>query len=137
MAFEFQQKVLFKHCDPAGIVFYPRYFEMVNDCVEAFFDDVLGHPFETLHTDGGVPTAQIEARFAAPSRHGDQLVLRLTVTRLGRTSANYRITAHAGDDLRFETRATLVNVGGDGRPTPWPAEIAQKLKNLEEPDHAP
>ncbi|MEL6103010.1 MAG: acyl-CoA thioesterase, partial [Pseudomonadota bacterium] len=28
MSFQFLQKVLFKHCDPAGIVFYPRYFEM-------------------------------------------------------------------------------------------------------------
>ena len=36
MSFTLTQKVLFKHCDPAGIVFYPRYFEMINDCVEAF-----------------------------------------------------------------------------------------------------
>ena len=36
MGFEFRQTIGFKHCDPAGIVFYPRYFEMFNDCVEAF-----------------------------------------------------------------------------------------------------
>jgi 4-hydroxybenzoyl-CoA thioesterase len=40
MAFVMNQKVLFKHCDPAGVVFYPRYFEMINDCVEALFDDI-------------------------------------------------------------------------------------------------
>ena len=39
-----RRKVLFKHCDPAGIVFHPRYFETVNDCVAAFFD-ALGDPF--------------------------------------------------------------------------------------------
>jgi 4-hydroxybenzoyl-CoA thioesterase len=44
MLFSINQKVLFKHCDPAGIVFYPRYFEMINDCVEAFFDEI-GTPF--------------------------------------------------------------------------------------------
>ncbi|CPO21707.1 4-hydroxybenzoyl CoA thioesterase [Bordetella pertussis] len=27
-------EVRFRHCDPAGIVFYPRYFEMINDFVE-------------------------------------------------------------------------------------------------------
>ena len=57
------QKVLFKHCDPAGIVFYPRYFEMVNDCVEAFFDEALGLPFEDLHDSGAMPTAQIQTKF--------------------------------------------------------------------------
>ena len=40
-AFTYEEKVLFRHCDPAGIVFFPRYFEMINDCVEYFFADTL------------------------------------------------------------------------------------------------
>ncbi|MEL6521746.1 MAG: thioesterase family protein [Pseudomonadota bacterium] len=127
MAFEFPQKVLFKHCDPAGIVFYPRYFEMMNDCVEALFDMVLGAPFETLHKDGGVPTAQIQTRFAAPSYHGDRLALRLSITAVGRSSADYHLTAHCQSELRFETTATLVHVGPQGRPTPWPEPLRSKL----------
>ena len=47
--FRFKQKVLFKHCDPAGIVFFPRYFEMMNDCVETFFDEALGIPVSYTH----------------------------------------------------------------------------------------
>ncbi|MEM1363334.1 MAG: acyl-CoA thioesterase [Pseudomonadota bacterium] len=134
--FEIQQKVLFKHCDPAGIVFFPRYFEMMNDCVEIFFDEVLGHPFEALHRMGGVPTAQIETRFTAPSRHGDHLVLRIKIKHLGRSSARYWMTAHSNDELRFDTIATLVNVDTLGRPTPWPPELAQKIKNVKETDDA-
>lgn len=132
MAFEFAQKVLFKHCDPAGIVFFPRYFEMMNDVVEAFFEEVLDHPFETLHEKGSVPTAQIETRFAAPSRHGDRLTLRLTITRLGRTSVRYRMTAHCGDVLRFESAATLVHVNAEGRPIPWPEALRARLEAVEE-----
>ena len=33
--FTAEMTVAFRHCDPAGIVFYPRYFEMINDFVEA------------------------------------------------------------------------------------------------------
>lgn len=33
-------QIEFNHCDPAGIVFYPRYFEMVNSVIENFFADV-------------------------------------------------------------------------------------------------
>lgn len=126
MVFTYPQKVLFKHCDPAGIVFYPRYFEMMNDCVEAFFD-ALGYPFEEMHKHGAVPTAQIETRFTAPSRHGDMLKLRLVITKLGRSSATYRMQGFCKEDPRFETLATLVYVNAKGRPTAWPAPIKGRL----------
>ena len=128
------QKVLFRHCDPAGIAFFPRYFEMVNDCVEAFFDEVLGAPFQDLHDEGAVPTAQIQTRFAAPSRHGDQLILRLAVTKVGASSTDYQLHALCGDELRFETTATIVNVNANGKPTPWPDRLRAKL--LETKDNA-
>jgi len=82
------QKVLFRHCDPAGIVFFPRCFEMINDCVEHFFDEYLGLPFEVLLRTQGVPTAEISTRFLAPSRHGDRLVLVLTVTKVDSVPPN-------------------------------------------------
>ncbi|WP_253261430.1 MULTISPECIES: thioesterase family protein [unclassified Roseobacter] len=121
-----RQKVLFKHCDPAGIVFYPRYFEMMNDCVEAFFDEI-GHPFETLHQSGAVPTAQIEAEFTAPSRHGDQLAIDLGVTRVGRSSLGIDFIARTEAETRFEASAVLVHVGSDGRPVPWPTDLKASL----------
>ncbi|KUP94001.1 acyl-CoA thioesterase [Tritonibacter horizontis] len=126
--FEMPQKVLFKHCDPAGIVFYPRYFEMMNDCVEAWFADRLEWPFEEIHYSGGVPTANIATRFAAPSFHGDQLTLGLRVLKLGTTSLTYEMTATCDGGLRFRTEATLVYVNTDGRPTPWPAPAKTKIE---------
>ena len=48
-------------CDPSGIVFYPRYFEMLNSVIENFFRDVARHPFEVMMLDDtGVPTARVE-----------------------------------------------------------------------------
>lgn len=129
--FEMQQKVLFKHCDPAGIVFFPRYFEMMNDCVEAFFDQVLGTPFETLLLTHGVPTAAISTRFTAPSRHGDLLVLKLQTTKVGRTSWQYQLTATCNGTSRFETEATIVHVDAAGKTTPWPDTLHHKLKTSE------
>ncbi len=130
--FTYPQKVLFKHCDPAGIVFFPRYFEMMNDCMEVFFADALEAPFEQILQDGGVPTAQISTRFIAPSRHGDQLTLTLVVTRLGKTSFNYAMTATCRDETRFTTEGTIVHVNSDGRPTPWPEAIKDRLANHED-----
>ena len=127
MAFRYRQKILFRHCDPAGIVFYPRYFEMLNDCVEAFFAEALGHPFEALHGTGAVPTAQVSARFAAPSRHGDVLDFTLRCAPPGRSSLALDYNALCGDSPRLAAQSTLVFVGGDGRPRGWPDDLRAAL----------
>ena len=128
MAFVFRQKVLFKHCDPAGIVFYPRYFEMLNDAVEAFFDSVLHAPFEKLHRHGAVPTAQIEARFFAPSRHGDLLQVTLQCARLGKSSMALAFEAVCGSERRFDANSTLVHVDRGGNSADWPQPIRMKIQ---------
>ena len=132
MHFAYPQKVLFKHCDPAGIVFYPRFFEMINDAVEAMFSDLLGWPFEAMHPDAGVPTAAFDVAFKSPCRHGDLLELRLTLTRLGRTSLSLTTRALRGDVLCFEAEQTLVCVGRDGRPRAWPDAVRATIEKLME-----
>lgn len=127
MSFTCPQKILFKHCDPAGIVFYPRYFEIINDCVEAFFAEVVGWPFEEMHPHSGVPTVDIRTSFTAPSRHGDRITLVLDCLKLGRSSLIVGINATGDGVLRFECRSTLVHVDGAGRSTPWSDEIRTRL----------
>jgi 4-hydroxybenzoyl-CoA thioesterase len=130
MSFTFPQKMLFKHCDPAGIGFYPRFFEMINDCVEAFFSDAIGYPFETMHLgrDGGVPTVEISATFPAPSRHGDMLIFSLDVTRLGRTSMGLSVVARCAGEERIRSTSTLVHIDRTGRPMPWPEQHLPRLQ---------
>ncbi len=131
MRFEYRQKILFRHCDPAGIVFYPRYFEMINDCVEAFFEAVPGLPFERLHRSGAVPTVAIDTVFKAPSRLGEQVVLALGCRRVGRSSLGLEITATCGGETRFETRSTLVHVDGAGKPVAWPQPVRDRLTRFQ------
>ncbi len=126
MQFSFHQKVLFKHCDPAGIVFYPRYFEMINDCVEAFFCEI-GSPFETLHKTATVPTVEISTTFHAPSRHGDHLDIRLSTTHIGNSSSTLLVEASSQSKARFTANLTLVYVNDQGLPQRWPDPIRNSL----------
>lgn len=128
---------MFKHCDPAGIVFYPRYFEMINDCVETFFDRVLAMPFDMVHADAAVPTVQISTHFTAPSRLGDVIDIALMVTKIGTTSMDLNIRADCCDQPRFTTVSTLVYVDGAGRSQPWPDRVKHMiLTSLEDDDAA-
>lgn len=124
------QKILFRHCDPAGIVFYPRYFEIINDAVEAFFAGPLDWPFEEMHKDHAAPTVQIEARFDAVSRHGDMMDIGITVVKLGRSSLGLRIAGHCAGELRFTANSTMVCVDALMKPTPWPPGVRGNLEQL-------
>jgi 4-hydroxybenzoyl-CoA thioesterase len=123
--------VEFNHCDPAGIVFYPRYFEMTNSLVENFFADVVGHSYGRMMDAGqGVPTARLEANFKAPSRLGDKLEWRLEVVRVGGSSVSFVATAMVKDQLRLTADLTLVWVEV-GKPTRWPEAMRAKLQSFQ------
>ncbi len=128
MHFSLRRKVMFRDCDPAGRVFYPRYFEMINDCVECFFAEAIGWPFEAVHPAAAVPTARIEAVFPAPSHHGDMLDFTLSCRRIGRSSLSLLLRAGCAGQTRLQARATLVHVDGGGRPAPWPAPVRDALQ---------
>ena len=128
MTYRRDTRVEFNHCDPAGIVFYPRYFEMTNSVIENFFRDVASHPFEDMMACGtGVPTARLETDFRAPSRLGDLITWRLSVRKLGTASATFQLAAHCGDELRLTALLTLVWLGPGRRPAPWPDHIRAAL----------
>ena len=130
-AFTTERSVRFADCDAAGIVFFPRYFEMLNGVVEDWFAGPLQVSFRELHVNRkvSVPTAAVEARFIAPSRLEDELTFALTVTRLGRSSCSLRHRISAGGTLRFEASQTFVYVGLSLKPEPWPEDLRARMAN--------
>lgn len=123
--------VRFRHCDPAGIVFFPRYLEMLNDALEDLMA-ALGRPFDRLHGTHAVPTVRLEADFARPSRLGDVLELRLDVLELGTSSVTLAAEARAEDELRFRARQVVCwterDPDGAFRPAPLPADLRTALE---------
>ena len=123
--------VEFNHCDPAGIVFYPRYFEMTNSLVENFFADVMGHSYGAMMEAGqGVPTARLETDFKLPSRLGDKLNWSLEVVRVGGSSVNFIATARMAAEVRLTADLTLVWVNA-GKPTRWPDAMRAKFVDFQ------
>ncbi len=128
--FEADKLIRFHHCDPAGIVFYPQYFVLFNELVEDWFNHGLAIDFAAFHSVDrlGVPMARVECDFLSPSKIGEILRLRLTVTRIGNSSLTLAVDARSGDEVRV--RATLVVVLASmdtHRPAPIPQAMRDKL----------
>lgn len=70
-------------CDPAGIVFYPRYFAIFDASTAALFEHALGlSKYQQLKTYdfAGYPLVRTRARFLKPTRFGDDVVVDTSVT---------------------------------------------------------
>lgn len=78
-----QEKIKFKHIDYAGIVFYPRFLEMLNDLVEDWFEEALDRPFSKMHQTNGIPTVDLKIQFKNPARLGEVLTKKLWVKDIG------------------------------------------------------
>ena len=69
-------------CDPAGIVFFPRYFAMFDSCTTALFSQALGmskYQFTRHYDFQGYPMVDTRARFLKPTKFGDDVVIETTV----------------------------------------------------------
>lgn len=131
MSFTTRTQVRFADVDPAGIVFYPRYFEMLNGAVEDWFA-AMGLDFKTMHLGRhmGVPTVKLECTFLAPSELGDALTIAITPTQVGRSSCaiDYLVTGADGVD-RLKASAVLVCMDlAAQKSMPWPEDIRIALE---------
>jgi 4-hydroxybenzoyl-CoA thioesterase len=123
--------VRFAHCDPAGIVFYPRFFEIVHEVEEDWFRDALGLPFRDLIgvRREGFPVVALSTRFHAPSRLGDVLDIAVGVPRIGRTSLDVHYAVACGGEPRLDIRTTIVHTDlVTGRPLPIDDELQRRLQ---------
>ena len=108
--FERPTKIRFSQCDPAGIVFFPQYLVLVNSVLEDWFNEGLGISYAELigSRNIGTPTVRLECDFKAVSHFGDDLVMGLEVTHLGRTSMILHIDCRAGEEIRMGVRQVIV-----------------------------
>ena len=111
MIFILPLQVRFAHCDPAGIVFYPRYFEFFNTVIEDWCEHGLDSSFRKMLMQHGygLPTAQVDVAFLKPSELGEILQAQLSVTRLGNSSLHIEIIL-AGPDAVPRVSAKMVLV---------------------------
>lgn len=98
-------------CDPAGIVFNPRFFEMFDATTWLLFEAALGVKPDALpRTYGIVGIALVDARanFLKPAKFGDVIEIAARVTEFRRTSFDVEHRLSVGGDIAVEGAETRV-----------------------------
>jgi len=129
-------RVRWSEADPAGIAFYPRFFEWFDMATEALFDS-LEMPWPVLfprYRVVGVPIVDAGARFASPVRYGDTVTVRASISEV--REKTFRVDHEVSVGERhcasgFEVRAWVAEPdepGGKLRAKALPIEVVTKLR---------
>lgn len=132
--FQVRRLIRFSDCDPAGIVFYPQYFVMMNGLVEDWFDGPLGIGYRRFITERGLglPTVRLEADFRAVSRFGEDVFLSLCVLRMGAHSLTLQLTCRSATDgeLRMRCKQVIVTTSlQTHRPVQIPLDLREAIQS--------
>jgi len=123
-------------CDPAGIVFFPRYFELFDSCTTGLFCQALGmskYQFLRHYKFEGYPLVDTRARFLKTTKFGDDVVIETKVAEFRRSSFDVQHRILLNGELCVECSDTRVWVARDPadperlRGQPIPDDVIQKL----------
>ncbi len=129
MALVFEQpvRIRWSHCDPAGIVYHPQYFVILNGLMEDFFRECTDLSYEeSVRQRFGFPIVGIRSDFCVPSRHGEECIGKVWIESIGRTSVRFALTLECEGEVRVQATETAVCVEARGKKlekTEIPAEL--------------
>jgi len=98
-------------CDPAGIVFNSRFFEIFDTSTWQLFDAALGvkpHELSTAFGIMGIPLVDARANFLKPVRFGDMVDMTSQVSEFRRSSFDVAHRLSVGGELAVEGDETRV-----------------------------
>ncbi|MBD3896802.1 acyl-CoA thioesterase [Halomonas sp. ML-15] len=97
-------------CDPAGIVFHPRYLTYFDHCTNLLFAKA-GFDLASLQARFaviGYPVVDLRSRFIAPCRYGDEVRLETRVAELRNSSFDVLHRLFRDNSLAVEATVTRV-----------------------------
>lgn len=97
-------------CDPAQIVYFPRYLEYFDGCTAALFAKAGFSKREMLKAYGivGFPLVAVNCRFMAPSYFSEDVVVESEIIKWGNSSFFVRHRLYKGKLLAVECQETRV-----------------------------
>ncbi len=132
----FEYAVRFGDCDPAGIVYFPRYFDLFHQAMETWFPAELGFGYDEFVRGRklGFPAVHSEADFVRPSRFGDVIEIAMRVTRLGNSSIGFAYQVWGVGGLRASGASVCVVMDLDplsplhGTAVQMPADLRARIE---------
>ncbi|WP_132249251.1 acyl-CoA thioesterase [Methylobacterium segetis] len=119
-------RVRFSQCDPAGIVYFPRWFDLLNGVVEDWFTEALRLDYQGFHQTRGIGLGygHAESDFFSPGFWNDRVDVFVRVARVGGASLDLALTGFRGEAPVIAARLVIVTTSlAERRALPLPGDL--------------
>lgn len=140
--FRRQFTVEWGQCDPAGIVFNPRFFEFFDISSWMLFEAALGvkpHELPGAYAIIGIALVDARANFLKPAKFGDVVEIASRVSEFRRSSFDIEHRLTVGGELAVEGQETRVWAARRAdnpeqiHAVAIPAEVIEKFGQIKQP----
>jgi 4-hydroxybenzoyl-CoA thioesterase len=111
-----EKRIPWGDCDPAQIVFYPRYYEYFDEASQELFRAALGMAkIKWVKKFGiiGIPLVETRAKYMIPNFYGDDVTIESRIAKFGRTSFDVEHKILKAGKLAVDGFETRVWAGPD------------------------
>jgi acyl-CoA thioester hydrolase len=126
---EARTRVIYGDTDQMGVVYYANYFRYFELSRSEFFRS-LGGSYVELEREGfGLPVVEASARYQAPAKYDDVIVIEVRLTELRRASLRfeYQVRREATGEALATGHTVHACVGPQGKPTGLPPAVVRLL----------
>ena len=132
--FVVRRRIAFGDCDPAGIVYTPRFLDPISTgAVDLFMQELIGTFGTRDKPVGGIdtPAKAVNLVFHSPSRHRDLIDLEIYCSGIGNSTFDLTVEARAQDDKKlFDCTMTFICVDPSTYSSvPVPELLIEKLQS--------
>ncbi len=115
-----EMKVRWGDCDPAGIVYYAKYFDWFSDGRIELFKQI-GLPYWNIFHKQGIELVAIEAgcRYRQPLRPEEEIILETCLARLTRSRLEFTYRVFKKEDGALAVEGTTVHAYVDSQGKPF------------------
>lgn len=137
-----RRRIEWGECDPAGIVYAPRFLDMAGENTVRLFEAAgLPKKRDMLKQMGvaGFPMVDLSAKFSKPAAYGDDVVIESAAPEFGESSFTIKHRVMLGDDVCMECTEKRVwtvpdpDHPGRLRPSRVPDEVRALFAENKEP----
>ena len=127
--FDYETRVRYGDTDKMGVSYYANYFVWFEAARTEYFR-ALGLPYTECEKKGYyLPVVETGAHYHAPSTYDDLLVVRTSVSEVGRSSLRfeYRVMKKSRGELLAEGFTVHVFVDQNLKPTRVPPDVRERV----------
>ncbi len=128
--FDYEVRVIYGDTDKMGISYYGNYFRWFEAARTEYFR-ALNLPYTECEKKGiFLPVIEANAKYHAPSSYDDLLVVRTSVSEIGRTSMRfqYQVFEKKSAKLLVTGFTVHVSVGVEMKPSRLPEDVKARVK---------